>query len=234
MKAMLLAAGRGERMRPLTDAVPKSLLQVGNKPLIVHHIEALRQAGIGDLVINLGYLGERISQVLGDGHRHGVRIAYSREPEDALETGGGIFQALCLLGSDPFAVINSDIWTDYDFAGLPVLPRGLAHLVLVDNPVQHPRGDFALDGNRVLTDGPQRLTFSGISVLRPELFRGCRPGRFPLSPLLRRAITEDRVSGEYYPGAWRDIGTPERLDQLHSELKILRTERSDNVPENAR
>jgi MurNAc alpha-1-phosphate uridylyltransferase len=221
MKAMILAAGRGERMRPLTDRLPKALLKVRNKALIVYHIEALREAGVGELVINLGYRGGQIRAALQEGRRYGVRIAYSQEPEGALETGGGIFQALPLLRSAPFVVVNSDIWTDYPFTRLPASPDGLAHLVLVDNPPQHPQGDFALVEGRVRDEGAPRLTFSGISVIHPELFADCKPGRFPLAPLLWRAMRQEQVSGEYYRGIWRDIGTPERLSQLENELKIL-------------
>jgi MurNAc alpha-1-phosphate uridylyltransferase len=219
MKAMLLAAGRGDRMRPLTDATPKPLLVVGGKSLIIYHIEALRAAGVRELVINLGRLGGQIRNALGDGHPFGVTITYSQEPEDALETGGGILQALPLVGQAPFMVINGDIWTDYPFARLPAEPGGLAHLVLVDNPPQHPQGDFALLAGRVLDAGSQRLTFSGISVLRPDLFAGCSPGRFPLKPLLCRAMAEGLVSGEHYQGAWQDIGTPERLRELDLTLR---------------
>lgn len=216
---MILAAGRGERMRPLTDHTPKPLLPVAGQPLIVHHFEALRAGGITELVINTGHLGERLLVALGDGRRWGVRIIYSAEPPDALETGGGIFQALPLLGPAPFLVVNGDIWTDYPFARLPSAPTGLAHLILVSNPPHHPQGDFALaaDG-RVWESGSPRLTFSGISVLRPELFTGCSPGRFPLGPLLRRAISDGATTGEHHAGAWRDIGTPQRLAELEREL----------------
>ena len=218
---MILAAGRGERMRPLTDHAPKPLLPVAGQPLIAHHLQALRAAGIVDLVINTGHLGEQLPATLGDGRDWGVRIAYSPEPPEALETGGGIFQALPLLGAKPFLVVNGDVWTDYPFAGLPTAPAGLAHLVLVDNPPHHPQGDFALeaDSGRVGEHGARRLTFSGISVLRPELFAGCAPGRFPLGPLLRRAMADGAVTGERYGGAWRDVGTPQRLAELDRELR---------------
>ncbi|HXH04449.1 MAG TPA: nucleotidyltransferase family protein [Candidatus Competibacteraceae bacterium] len=223
MKAMILAAGRGERMRPLTDHTPKPLLVAGGKPLIVHHIEALAAAGLRELVINLGHLGERIAAALGDGARWGVRIAYSPEPPGALETGGGIHQALPLLGNEPFAVINGDIWCDYPYARLPQRPAGLAHLLLVDNPPHHPQGDFALCDGRVRADGEARLTYSGIAVLDPRLFAGCTPGRFPLAPLLRAAMAQDAVSGERHRGAWADIGTPQRLEELRTRLSALRS-----------
>lgn len=220
MRAMILAAGRGERMRPLTDHTPKPLLPVAGKPLIVHHLEALRSAGFGEIVINTGHLGDRLPAALGDGRAWDVRIAYSPEPPDALETGGGIFQALPLLGPEPFLVVNGDVWTDYPFKRLPATISGLAHLVLVDNPPHHPEGDFSLTGaGRVETAPTRRLTFSGLSVLHPELFAGCEPGRFPLGPLLRRAMTTRQVTGEHYAGLWRDIGTPQRLAELDCELQ---------------
>jgi MurNAc alpha-1-phosphate uridylyltransferase len=231
MKAMILAAGRGERMRPLTDTVPKPLLMVGGKALVVHQIEALRKAGFRELVINLGYRGAQICQALQEGRRFGVSISYSQEPQDALETGGGILNALPLLGRKPFVVVNGDIWSDYPFVKLPANPDGLAHVVLVDNPPQHPTGDFVLQNGKVVDmdkDLP-RLTFSGISVLRPELFSGCTPGRFPLAPLLYQAIRKGAVSGEHYRGAWYDIGTPERLHCLDSRLLGLGGEVSCGV-----
>lgn len=222
MKAMILAAGRGQRMRPLTDIIPKPLLTVAGKPLIVHQLEKLHQAGFYELVINLGYLGEQISSFLGDGRDFGVTLVYSQEPESALETGGGIFQALPLLGNAPFVVVNSDIWSDYPFAQLPADPLGLAHLVMVENPPQHAQGDFVLSDGWIRNEGERKLTFSGISVLRPELFAGCIPGRFPLGPLLCKAIAQTKVSGEHYPGVWQDIGTPERLAGLNVQFNSLR------------
>ncbi len=221
MKAMILAAGRGERMRPLTDHTPKPLLPVAGKPLIVHHLEALRAAGIHELVINTGHLGEQLPAALGDGRAWGVHILYSPEPPQALETGGGIFQALPLLGSEPFLVVNGDVWSDCPFARLPTAPAGLAHLVLVDNPPHHPEGDFALMANGEVREssGQPQLTYSGISVLRPELFGDCAPGRFPLGPLLRRAMAAGQISGEHYGGGWRDIGTPQRLAELDHALR---------------
>lgn len=218
MKAMILAAGRGERMRPLTDHTPKALLKAGGKTLIEHRIESLAAAGFRDLVINHAHLGTQIEAYLGIGERYGVRITWSREPEAALETGGGIFQALAWLDSDYFLVVNADIWTDYPFARLARPINGLAHLVLVDNPPQHPKGDFVLRGSRVQAEGTPRLTFSGIGVYRRALFRDCQPGRFPLAPLLRNAMESNQVSGEHYSGIWQDIGTPERLAELERAL----------------
>jgi len=212
---MILAAGRGERMRPLTDDTPKPLLRIGGQTLIERHIHVLSQAGISQLVINIAYLGEQLVSALGDGAAYGVEINYSREPENALETGGGIFNALPLLGSEPFIVLNADIWTDFPFESLPSQPEGLVHLVLVDNPSHHPGGDFALTGSRVSQHGPVMRTFGGIGVYRPELFAGCRSGAFPLAPLLRRAMGDEQVSGEFYSGSWFDIGTPERLDEVN-------------------
>jgi MurNAc alpha-1-phosphate uridylyltransferase len=216
MKAMILAAGRGERMRPLTDSVPKPLLSAGGRPLVAHLIDALARAGFVELIINHSYLGGEIERALGDGTAYGVHISYSGEPEGALETGGGIFRALPLLG-DEFLVVNGDIWTDYPFANLRKPPSGLAHLVLVDNPPHHPLGDFALSGNAIRLAG-EKLTFAGIGTYRAELFAGCAPGRFPLAPLLRRAIADHQLTGEHYRGRWVDVGTPERLQTLDSLL----------------
>lgn len=215
MKAMILAAGRGERMRPLTDRTPKPLLRVGDKRLIEHLLIALRRADIRDIVINHAHLGEQIVRELGDGARLGVRIEYSHEAEGGLETGGGIFKALPLLGSDPFLVVNGDIWTDFPFASLPRTLDGDGYLVLVDNPPQHPHGDFALDGDVVLPSGPTQYTFSGIGVYRRALFAECIPGKFPLAPILRAAMARRRIHGRVYRGIWNDVGTPERLRQLN-------------------
>lgn len=215
MKAMILAAGRGERMRPLTDATPKPLLRIGGQTLIERHVHALAQVGIRQLVINHAHLGEQIVNALGDGSAYGVEIAYSQEPEGALDTGGGIFNALPLLGAAPFLVVNADIWTDYPFSGLPAEIDGLAHLVMVVSPDHHPDGDFSLSGGRLAQRGPAMLTFSGIGVYRPELFAGCTPGVFPLAPLLRTAMDAGQVSGEQYPGSWFDVGTPERLEAIN-------------------
>ncbi len=215
---MILAAGRGERMRPLTDHVPKPLLPLAGKPIIVHLIERLSAAGFRELVINHAYLGSRLIAALGDGARYGVRIVYSDEGGTGLETGGGIFQALPLLKSDPFIVVNGDIWTDYPFERLPRTLDGLAHLVLVDNPAHHPCGDFVLEGRQVREGDDRRLTFSGIGVYAHALFAGCRPGKFPLAPLLRNAMRAGKVEGEHYRGRWYDLGTPQQLAALERML----------------
>lgn len=218
MKAMILAAGRGERMRPLTDHTPKPLLQVGGRRLIEYHIENLVAAGIRELIINQAHLGDQIEAFLGDGARYGACIQYSLE-EAALETGGGIFRALPVLGRAPFAVVNGDVWCDYPFQRLPRAISGLAHLVLVDNPGHHPSGDFHLNGAQVNSEGEPKLTFSGISVLSPALFQGCAPGAFALAPMLRRAMADAQVSGEHYTGEWWDVGTPARLQALDRQLQ---------------
>ena len=212
---MLLAAGRGERLRPITDTLPKPLVEVAGKPLIVHHLEALARAGVRDVVINLSWLGDRIRAALGDGARHGVRITYSEEGPVPLETGGGIHHALPLLGPGPFLVVNSDVWTDIDFSRILELEEGAdARLLLAPNPPQHPRGDFGLEGDFVVERESDRLTYTGIGVYRPEFFTGCAPGRFPLLPLLKRAIAMRRLRGEAYRGEWLDIGSPDRLAWL--------------------
>lgn len=223
MKAMVLAAGRGERLRPHTDRRPKPLLPVAGRPLIEYHLAALAAAGFRDLVINQGHLGEQLPVALGDGSRWGLRIQYSWEGYPALETGGGIYRALRWLGPGPFAVINGDVWTDYPLDRLPGDPDGLAHLVLVDNPPHHPGGDFYLAQGQVgdgqAGDGSgERLTFAGIGVYRPALFDGCSDGAFALAPLLRGAIAAGRVSGEHYPGDWVDVGTAERWRALDTRL----------------
>ena len=218
MKAMILAAGRGERMRPLTDNTPKPLLQAGGRYLIEYHLRALADAGFEQVVINHAHLGEQLEQALGDGSSYGLSIVYSAE-KTALETGGGIFRALPLLGDEPFLVVNGDVWTDYPYERLRTQAVQLAHLVLVDNPPQHPKGDFALEEGRVSETVGQRLTFAGIGIYRAELFAGCKEGAFPLAPILRRAMAADLVSGEHYQGRWFDIGTPERLTQLDEMLK---------------
>lgn len=220
MKAMILAAGRGERMRPLTDAIPKSLLEVRGKALIVWLIEALARAHIRDMVINHAHLGYMIEAALGDGHRFDVVIGYSREL-DALETAGGIAKALPLLGAAPFVVVNGDIFCDFDFSVLVgrVLEQRLAHLVLVANPPHHRKGDFALNGTQVAEAGKSKLTFSGIGLYRPELFASIKSGsKGQLAPLLRVAMARGLVSGEVHRGIWHDVGTPERLSALNERV----------------
>ncbi|MFA5370687.1 MAG: nucleotidyltransferase family protein [Sideroxydans sp.] len=239
MRAMILAAGRGERMRPLPDHTPKPLLQAGGKPLIVWHIERLVRAGITDLVINHAHLGAQIEQTLGDGSQYGAHIRYSDEGT-ALETAGGIAFALPLLDDEPFAVINGDIYCDYDFAHLPALAEQMkpgqdnAHLVMVDNPAHHPQGDFALQNERIVPPssilGPQspNLTFSGIGLYHPGLFGKIpRGSKAPLAPLLREQIALGRVSGKHHRGVWADIGTPQRLHELDKQLRATQNVRHD-------
>jgi len=228
LKIMLLAAGRGERMRPLTDHTPKPLLEVGGKPLIVWHIERLVHAGLTKLVINHAHLGEQIVSALGNGKQLGAAIEYSEE-KIALETAGGIANALHLLGNEPFAVVNADIYCEYDFAQLHARTAALkqngdlSHLVLVNNPKQHPVGDFGFSYGRVndgcVNNGSPKLTFSGIGIYHPDLFRHIPRGTIaPLAPLLRAQITLNKVSGEHYTGRWVDVGTPQRLQQLDNAL----------------
>lgn len=218
MKAMILAAGRGERMRPLTDNTPKPLLMVGGKPLIVWHLEALARAGIQEVIINHAWLGEQIPHALGNGGRWGLTIRYSAEGNLGLETGGGIFNALPLLGGAPFLLVNGDVFTDINLANLA--QRGLseemlAHLCLVDNPEHHSQGDFSLSAQGLVSDAPS-LTFAGVSLISPALFAQCQSGTFPLAPLLRKAMQTHQVSGEHHRGFWLDVGTPERLHYLEN------------------
>jgi len=217
MIAMILAAGRGERMRPLTDTVPKPLLEVAGKPLIVHQIEALESAGIERIVINTARLGDQIQYHLGTGESFGVSILYSDEGDEPLETAGGIVKALPLLGNEPFIVTNADIYSDFDFQSLPEYPDSDAHLVLVDNPTHNPQGDFALEDGQLWNEGTQRLTYSGIGLYFPHFFNNCALGKSPLAPLLRESATAGRLSGQHFEGYWRDIGTPERLDEVNRE-----------------
>ena len=220
---MILAAGRGERMRPHTDTKPKPLIPVAGRSLIERHVDNLRAAGITDIVVNLGWLGERIREALGDGAGHGVQVRYSEEGWPALESGGGIFHALPLLGPDPFLVVNGDVYSDFPLAALAQSARRLpadidAHLVLVPNPAHNPKGDFALADGRITNRETGRHTFSGLSVHRPEFFAGCEPGHFPLLPLWRREADAGRLSGEVYEGTWSDVGTPQRLADLEQSL----------------
>jgi MurNAc alpha-1-phosphate uridylyltransferase len=211
---MILAAGRGERLRPLTDETPKPLIEVAGKSLIQYHVEGLANAGFREIVVNLSHLGNQIEEMLGDGAQFGVNIAYSREPEGALETGGGIVQALDLLGKGPFAVINGDIFTDYPFSRLRAVKCDHAHLVLVPNPEHNPAGDFALEGARLRNSGEKMGTFSGIAVYHPRLFAESEPGRFSVVPMLRQAIGQTIVTGEWHRGIWSDVGTLERLQAI--------------------
>jgi len=221
LDVLILAAGRGARMRPLTDRTPKPLLRVGGESLIARLVGQLAAAGLRRLVVNHAHLGEQIVQALGDGGRWGVRIRYSDESGGALETGGGICQALPWLESDPFLVVNGDLYTDYPFGDSALAAGDLARLVLVDNPPHHPGGDFHLAGDRLVpppSDAP-RLTFAGIGLYRHELFQDCPRGRaFPLAPLLRRAVAAGRAGGEHYRGLWEDVGTPARLAELNRRL----------------
>lgn len=231
MKALIFAAGKGERMRPLTDRTPKPLLVVGGKPLIVWHIEKLAALAVRDIVINTSWLADRFEPALGDGSRWDVRLHYSYEGPEPLETGGGMLKALEFLGTAPFLAVNGDIWTDYDFARLPRHIDGLAHLVMVGNPPQHPRGDFSLtEDGRLFSSGESRLTFAGIGVYQPALLDewrsviGTAPGteltppRFKLAPLLIAAMDRDQIGGEHHQGRWMDVGTPERLAALDGSL----------------
>ena len=236
MKALIFAAGLGERMRPLTDATPKPLLRAGGKPLIAWHLERLAAIGVREVVVNTSWLAAQFPATLGDGAAFGLRIRYSDEGPVPLETGGGMLQALAALGDAPFLAVNGDIWSDFDFARLPREPAGDAHLVMVDNPAHHPQGDFVLraDG-RLDADGDTRLTFSGIGLYRPRLLQGWQavigdapgdapgadatPPRFRLAPLLRAAMRRGAATGEHHAGAWTDVGTPERLRLLDEVLR---------------
>ena len=237
MKALLFAAGRGERMRPLTDITPKPLLAAGGKRLIEWHLERLAAGGVRDVVINIAHLAAQFPDALGNGSRYGVHVEYSREGEVPLETGGGMLHALPLLGDAPFLAINADTFTDFDFAVLPVNPRGAAELVLVDNPPQHPQGDFGIDADgkllpRADSPGAERaLTFAGIGVYRPEILRDWRaiigdaagarenPPRFSITPLLRAAIARGEIAWRQHRGSWTDVGTPQRLAELDARLR---------------
>ncbi|MEJ7746619.1 MAG: N-acetylmuramate alpha-1-phosphate uridylyltransferase MurU [Luteimonas sp.] len=237
MKALILAAGLGERMRPLTDATPKPLLHAGGKPLIAWHLEKLAAIGVDEVVVNTSWLAEQFPQTLGDGAHWGLKLRYSCEGATPLETGGGMWNALPLLGdgrasNEPFIAINGDTWSDHDFARLPQAPDGDAHLVMVENPAHNARGDFSLRADGIVdSEGANRLTFAGIGVYRTSLFNGWReivggdrdarqtPPRFKLAPLLRAAMARGRVTGEHHRGRWTDVGTPQRLAQLDAELR---------------
>ena len=233
MKALIFAAGLGERMRPLTDHTPKPLLVTGGKPLIVWHLERMAAAGICDVVINTSWLADQFPKVLGDGSQWGVKITYSYEGTTPLETGGGMLHALPLLGDAPFLLVNGDIWTDFDFARLPAAPAGLAHLVMVDPPQHSPRGDFVLGSDGLVRDGDgPKLTYAGIGLYRPELLADWRTHtkhdertdesispRFPLAPILRAYMADGRIHGEHHQGHWTDVGTPQRLAELEQQLE---------------
>jgi MurNAc alpha-1-phosphate uridylyltransferase len=235
MRALVFAAGKGERMRPLTETTPKPLLGVGGKPLVAWHLEKLAALGVRDVVLNVSWLADRFAPVLGDGADWGLRLHYSHEGPEPLETGGGMLKALALLGDAPFLAVNGDVWTDFDFARLPAAPAGLAHLVMVDNPAQHPRGDFVLgDDGHLSESGDARLTFAGIGLYRPALFDGWRgvigdapgvdrdPPRFKLVPLLVDAMPRGEVTAQYHGGRWTDVGTPERLAALDRDVREAR------------
>lgn len=219
MKAMILAAGRGERLRPLTDTLPKPLLPVARKPLIEYTIESLVAAGFPDIVINLAWLGHRIEAELGNGSRFKARLSYSNEGESGLETAGGIIHALPMLGDQPFLVVNGDILTDYPYARLRTVTTGSAYLVLVANPAHHRCGDFAIRQDRIVVNEGNRFTFSGIGVYSPGFFAGCTPGKLPLAPLLREAMDRGQVSGEFYAGLWMDLGTAKRFREAERQVE---------------
>ncbi|NQZ54603.1 MAG: nucleotidyltransferase family protein [Piscirickettsiaceae bacterium] len=222
MKAMILSAGRGERLRPLTDQTPKPLLQAGKYRLIEYTIHALVKAGFTDIIINTAHLAEQFFDLLGDGQQYGATISYSPEPQGGLETAGGIINALPLLGDKPFLIVNGDIWTDYPYQQLStatLTSNNLCHLVLVTNPEHNPHGDFALNSSLLSGQGDTKYTYSGIGVFHPDLFSGLDVQRYPLKPLLLKAIAQQQVSGELYQGQWSDIGTIERLNDLAEKLK---------------
>lgn len=223
MKALIFAAGFGERMLPLTQHTPKPLLQVHGKSLIVYHLEALARAGFHEVVINVSHLAEQIKTALGDGSAWGLVLHYSDEGQPPLETGGGMQKALAFLGEAPFLALNGDIFVDLDFSALKTHALGgaLAHLLMVSNPAHHPEGDFVLSQGKLRTCGPNKLTFSGIGIYHPQLLAGLAPGRYKLGPILREAMAFGQISGEHFTGAWEDVGTPERLAALNAAAPRL-------------
>lgn len=215
MIAMILAAGRGERMRPLTEETPKSLVEVRGETLLERHLRALCAAGVENVVINLGWLGDKVLEHIGSGKRYGINVVYSNEGENILETGGGIHRALPMLGTDPFLVVNADIYTDMPLPPADLSGTDLGHLVLVPRPANKRHGDFDLRDGRICESTDAAHTFSGVAVYRPEFFADCEPGRFPLAPMLRSAARDGRLAGSLYEGSWEDVGTPERLAELN-------------------
>jgi MurNAc alpha-1-phosphate uridylyltransferase len=231
-RALVFAAGKGERMRPLTNDTPKPLLRAGGKPLVEWHLEKLAASGVREVLLNISWLADKFEPALGDGSRWGLRLHYSHEGKEPLETGGGMLHARRVLGDAPFICVNGDVWTDYDFARLPTRPRAMAHLVMVANPVQHPKGDFRMEGDGTLrADGEPKYTYSGIAVYDPRILTGWRevigkvpgtelsPPRFKLAPLLFDAMARGEIHGEFHGGRWTDVGTPERLAALDESLK---------------
>ena len=216
MNAMILAAGRGERLRPITDSIPKALVEVRGRSLLERHLAAVKAAGIDNVVINLGWLGEQIAERVGSGSRHDLSVVYSPEGDDILETGGGIHRALPLLGADPFLVVNADVLTDMPLP-TTIEDDSDGHLIFVPKPAHKESGDFDLVKGRVANGENPSLTFSGIAVYRPEFFKNCEPGRFPLAPMLRRAADRSELTGAVYEGLWEDVGTPERLNELNRQ-----------------
>jgi MurNAc alpha-1-phosphate uridylyltransferase len=214
--AMILAAGRGERLRPVTDSVPKSLLEIGGQALLERHLRSLAEGGVETVVINLGWLGEQITERIGSGEEYGLNVVYSQEGDNILETGGGIHRAMPVLGADPFLVINADIYTDMPLPDVQLSDDDMVHLVCVPVPEDMASGDFAIVDGRIRNDGEPMFTFSGVSIYRPEFFADCTPGRFSVVPMLRAAADADRISGSIYSGLWRDVGTPERLAELNA------------------
>jgi len=214
MRAMILAAGRGERLRPLTDKMPKSLVEVRGRSLLERHLDNVRAAGISTVVINLGWLGDQIVERIGSGNRYGLEIIYSQEGDDILETGGGIHKALPALGTDPFLVVNADIYTDVPLSAVRLDDAHLGHLVMVPKPEYRDHGDFDIDDGLIRNGDSAAYTFSGVAIYRPEFFAGCEAGRFPLAPMLREAADRGQLSGSLYEGLWADVGTPERLAAL--------------------
>ncbi len=219
MRAMVLAAGRGERLRPLTDDIPKSLVEVGGQSLLERHLDNMRSAGIKTVVINLGWLGDRIVDRVGSGSRYGLDVSYSQEGDNILETGGGIHKALPMLGTKPFLVVNADIYTDMPVPDVELEDEHLGHLVMVPTPDYRERGDFDIDAGLIRNGEVCAHTFSGVAIYRPEFFAGCEAGRFPLAPMLREAADRGELSGSLYEGQWTDVGTPERLAALEASLK---------------